>query len=74
MSEEKKENWNLIPEGNKEKTYKVQLKCYNCGFFHGWNNTDWEVEIEKGTPLHHKYPEIACPHCGCVDWGGRLGE
>lgn len=44
-------------------TYKVKIRCKNCG-------TKQEIEIEKGKQVREK----ECPNCGCGDCLERVPE
>lgn len=41
------------PENKDSNTYKVRVRCSNCGF-------DGETEIKKGVPVEGAF----CPNCG----------
>lgn len=44
-------------------TYKVKVRCNNCGI-------EREVEIEKGKQIHEK----ECPNCGCGNCLKRIPD
>lgn len=46
-----------------KETYKIHIKCSNCGY--KTSHPDNMLEIEKGTSIAHKLIHAECPECGC---------
>lgn len=44
-------------------TYRIHVKCKNCGYKS--SHPGQMVEIEKGTEIYLKLLDTQCPHCGC---------